>query len=111
VDDPDPHLNYLTGDEATDNFSSIVHIHDERYSQLDHQHTSYQYVATTDVDIGSPSHVYVGDIQPNDATLDDEVAAGLFPGVAVGDVWIETYHLAPQPPPVPTSFTATSQVS
>lgn len=102
VEDPDPHSQYLTMDEGDDVFSDIAHDHNALYSPSDHTHPSYSYVISTDVEIGAPAHVYMGDVDP--LTIVDP----LFTAPVLGDLWVETYHVAAGPPALATGVTITS---
>ncbi len=102
VEAEDPHPQYLTPDEADDSFANIDHLHDSNYSPLDHTHPAYSYVVSTDVEVGAPAHVYMGDVDPV-SILDPS-----FTAVSSGDLWFETFHVTAGPPVAATGVTATS---
>ena len=96
----DPHPQYLNNDEGLSFFALKVHPHAD-LAPADHTHPQYEYVVSTDVSTGAPAHVFVGSTQPPSGSQTS-------PQPEIGDIWIETFSLALQPPPPPVSFTASS---
>ena len=84
----DPHPVYLTHAEGNAGFAVVEHGHAE-FAQAGHTHpTDYEVLAT---DGAQSARIFIGD----DAPVNPRV----------GDLWIQTFDIGLQPPPIPVNLT------
>jgi hypothetical protein len=85
---PDPHPQYLNAAEGNAAYSPVGHPHSE-YALQGHTHVASDEVLSTD---GAQSaRLYIGDDAP------------VNPGI--GDLWVQTFDISLQPPPMPNNLT------
>ena len=84
----DPHPQYVTHAEANQDYAVVDHLHNQ-YAQEGHTHSQFYEIMATD---GAQSaRLFIGDDLPFQPRI--------------GDLWIQTFDIALQPPPAPANLT------
>ena len=84
---PDPHPQYVTHAEANQDYAVVDHLHNQ-YAQQGHTHSeSFEVLAT---DGAQSARIYVGDDPPVNPRI--------------GDLWIQTFDISLQAPPIPANL-------